>query len=63
MDKGINLEMWRHSSSMKQVVNIIIALKRMKHIKTKSSEFGEEEVLNIIMDSVIQGTTTKLSCS
>lgn len=54
MDEGIKLEMWRHSSSMKQVVNIIIALKRMKHIKTKSSEFGEEEVLNIIMDSVIQ---------
>lgn len=48
---------------MKQVVNIIIALKRMKHIKTKSSEFGEEEVLNIIMDSVIQGTTTKLTYS
>lgn len=48
---------------MKQVVNIIIALRRMKHIKPMSSEFGEEEVLNIIMDSVIQGTTTELSCS
>ncbi|KAK7120960.1 hypothetical protein R3I94_020821 [Phoxinus phoxinus] len=53
MDEGIKLE-WRHSSSMKHVVNIIIALERMKHIKTKSSEFGEEEVLNIIMDSVIE---------
>ncbi|XP_077099689.1 interleukin-1 beta [Siphateles boraxobius] len=54
MDEGIKLEMWRHSSSMKQVVNIIIALTRMKHIKTQSSEFGEEEVLNIIMENVIQ---------
>ncbi|CAM4728985.1 unnamed protein product [Leuciscus chuanchicus] len=54
VDEDFNLEMLRHSSSMKQVVNIIIALKRMKHIKTKSSEFGEEEVLNIIMDSVIE---------
>ncbi|ROL54057.1 Interleukin-1 beta [Anabarilius grahami] len=44
----------KHSSSMKQVVNIIVALKRMKHVKPKSSEFGEEEALNIIMENVIQ---------
>nr|WEM32073.1 interleukin-1 beta [Mylopharyngodon piceus] len=54
MHEGIKLEMSRHSSSMKQVVNIIIALKRMKNVKPKSSEFGEEEVLNIIMENVIQ---------
>ncbi|ROL54060.1 Retrotransposon-like protein 1 [Anabarilius grahami] len=53
----------KHSSSMKQVVNIIVALKRMKHVKPKSSEFGEEEVLDIIMENVIQGTTSKLFCS
>nr|AXY78937.1 interleukin-1 beta [Hemibarbus labeo] len=54
MREGIKLEMWKHSTSMKHVVNIIIALKRMKHVKPKSSEFGEEEMLNIIMDNVIQ---------
>nr|AFN02623.1 interleukin-1 beta [Ctenopharyngodon idella] len=54
MHEGIKLEMWRHSTSMKQVVNIIIALERVKNIKPKSSEFGEEEVLNIIMENVIQ---------
>lgn len=63
MHEDIKLVMSKHSSSMKQVVNIIIALKRMKHVKPMSSEFGEEEVLNIIMEKVIQGTTSKLLCS
>ncbi|XP_067288859.1 interleukin-1 beta-like [Pseudorasbora parva] len=54
MPEGIKLEMWRHSSRMKHVVNIIIALKRMENVKPKSSEFGKEEVLDFIMDRVIQ---------
>ncbi|KAK9968698.1 hypothetical protein ABG768_003010 [Culter alburnus] len=54
MHEGIKLVMSKHPSSMKQVVNIFIALKRMKHVKPKSSEFGEEEVLNIIMENVIR---------
>ncbi|ROL54059.1 Interleukin-1 beta [Anabarilius grahami] len=54
MHEVIKLVTPKHSSSMKQVVNIIVALKMMKHVKPKSSEFGEEEVLDIIMENVIQ---------
>ncbi|KAG1971362.1 interleukin-1 beta [Pimephales promelas] len=54
MDGSIRLEMSRHPSSMKQVVNIVIAVNRMKHVKTVSSEFGAEQVLDMIMDRVIQ---------
>jgi len=62
MDGSIRLEMSRHPPSMKPVVNIVIAVNRMKHVKTVSSEFGAEQVLDMIMDRVIQGTTTKLVC-
>lgn len=54
MHEGIRLEMWSSQPKMKQLVNVIIALKRMKHIKPKSTEFGQKEVLDILMENVIQ---------
>lgn len=52
MHKGVKVEMGTHPHSMKQVVNIIVALQRMKH--KQSTEFGDDELLNIIMENVIE---------
>ncbi|XP_051972173.1 interleukin-1 beta [Xyrauchen texanus] len=55
MHEGINVEMWTHpTNSLKQVVNLIVALKRMKHFKKQSSDFGDDELLSIFMDNVIE---------
>ncbi|NP_998009.2 interleukin-1 beta [Danio rerio] len=54
MHEGIRLEMWTSQHKMKQLVNVIIALNRMKHIKPQSTEFGEKEVLDMLMANVIQ---------
>ncbi|XP_051539870.1 interleukin-1 beta isoform X2 [Myxocyprinus asiaticus] len=55
MHEGIKVEMWTHPhNSMRQVVNLIVALKRMKRFKQQSSDFGDDELLSIFMDNVIE---------
>ncbi|TRY92064.1 hypothetical protein DNTS_017520 [Danionella cerebrum] len=51
--EGIRLEMWPQQLKMKQAVHVIVALHRMKHLKPRSSEFGEDELLDMLMEDVI----------
>uniref|UniRef100_A0A8C2BIV4 Interleukin-1 beta n=1 Tax=Cyprinus carpio TaxID=7962 RepID=A0A8C2BIV4_CYPCA len=56
----IKLELSSHPHSMRQVVNIIIAVERLKHIKNMSSgKFCDEELLGFILENVIEERLVK----
>lgn len=61
MPEGLNLEVSQHPLTMKSVVNLIIALDRLKGSGSSSSEsllsteFRDENLLNIMMDTVVEG--------
>lgn len=64
MHKDIKLELSPHPHSMRKVVNIVIAVEKLKHIKKMSSgKFCEDALLNIILENVIEGTVSKLLSS
>lgn len=48
----IDLEVSEHPHSMRQVVNLIIALNRMK---AQSTEFTEDELYNILFENLEEG--------
>ncbi len=57
MNTDIKLEVSPHPHSMRRVVNIIIAVERLKHIKEMSSDkFCEAALLNFFLENVIEGT-------
>ncbi len=57
MNTDIKLEVSPHPHSMRRVVNIIIAVERLKHIKEMSSgKFCEAALLNFFLENVIEGT-------
>ncbi len=57
MNTDIQLEVSPHPHSMRRVVNIIIAVERLKHIKEMSSaKFCEAALLNFFLENVIEGT-------
>lgn len=61
MPEGLNLEISHHPLTMKSVVNLIIALDRLKGSSSSSSEsllsteFRDENLLNIMMDTIVEG--------
>lgn len=59
MPEGLDLEISHHPLTMKSVVNLIIALDRLKGSSSSesllSTEFRDENLLNIMMDSVVEG--------
>ncbi|XP_052424008.1 interleukin-1 beta-like isoform X3 [Carassius gibelio] len=60
MHEDIKLEPSPHPHSMKKVVNIIIAVERLKHIKEMSSgKFCEDALLNFILENVIEERLVK----
>lgn len=64
MNEDIKLEVSPHPHSMKRVVNIIIAVERLKHIKVMSSDkMCEAALLNFFLENVIEGTVSKLLSS
>ncbi|KAL1266188.1 hypothetical protein QQF64_001863 [Cirrhinus molitorella] len=55
MLEDIQLKLSPHPHSLRQVVNIVIALERMKHFKQMSpSEFHEEALLSAFFENVIE---------
>ncbi|KAF4108548.1 interleukin-1 beta [Onychostoma macrolepis] len=55
MKKDIKVELSPHPHSMRQVVNIIIAVERLKNIKKMSSgKFCEDALLNFFLENVIE---------
>nr|AMR55431.1 interleukin-1 beta [Schizothorax prenanti] len=60
MNEDIKLEVSPHPHSMKRVVNIIIAVERLKHIKVMSSDkICEAALLNFFLENVIEERRVK----
>ncbi|KAI9545892.1 hypothetical protein NQZ68_032605 [Dissostichus eleginoides] len=52
---GLDFEITHHPLTMRKVVNLIIAMERMKDSEsTLSTEFRDENLLNFIMDSMVE---------
>ncbi|KAF3851419.1 hypothetical protein F7725_013191 [Dissostichus mawsoni] len=52
---GLDFEITHHPLTMRKVVNLIIAMERMKDSEsTLSTEFRDENLLNFIMDSIVE---------
>ncbi|XP_069034598.1 interleukin-1 beta-like [Embiotoca jacksoni] len=57
MPEGVDLEVSNHPLSMKRVVNLIIAMERLKSPTYESvlgTEFRDEILLNIMMESIVK---------
>lgn len=58
MPKGLNLEISHHSLTMRHVVNLIIAIERLKNGATESilcTDFTDENLLSIMLESIVEG--------
>lgn len=61
MPQGLDLEITHHPLTMKRVVNLIIATERMKGSQSEhllGTEFRDENLLNIMLDSIVEGNHT-----
>ncbi|XP_033974622.1 interleukin-1 beta-like [Trematomus bernacchii] len=55
VQSGLDFEITHHPLTMRKVVNLIIAMERMKGSEsTLSTEFRDENLLNFIMDSIVE---------
>lgn len=64
MPHGLDLEITHHPLTMKRVVNLIIATERMKGSQSEhlmGTEFRDENLLNIMLDSIVEEQTV-LEC-
>lgn len=58
MPKGLQLEISQHPMTMRQVVNLVIALERLKAGRSESvmsTEFRDENLLSIMLDTIVEG--------
>ncbi|XP_029295446.1 interleukin-1 beta [Cottoperca gobio] len=54
---GLDFEITHHPLTMRNVVNLIVAMERMKGSSSESvlsTEFRDEQLLNVIMDSIVE---------
>ena len=61
MPKGLDLEISHHPLTMKRVANLIIAMERIKATTSESvlsTEFRDENLLSILLDSIVEGNCT-----
>lgn len=61
MPKGLDLEISHHPLTMRRVVNLVIAMERLKASTSESvlsTEFRDENLLNIMLDSFVEGNHT-----
>ena len=59
--KGLDLEISHHPLTMKRVANLIIAVEKIKASTSESvlsTEFRDENLLNILLDSIVEGNCT-----
>lgn len=59
MPEGLDLEISHHPLTMKSVVNLIVAMEKLKSSSRSeslmSTEFRDENLLNIMMDTIMEG--------
>lgn len=61
MPNGFDLEIIHHPMTLKRVANIIVCLERLKNRSSESvlsTEFRDENLLNIIFESIVEGNDT-----
>lgn len=61
MPQGLDFEISHHPLTMRHVVNLIIAMERFKGSSSESvlsTEFRDEHLLDMMLDSVVEGNHT-----
>lgn len=58
MSKGLDMEIIHHPPKMRSVVNLIIAMERLK--AADMFEFRDEELLSFMRESIIEGKLKKI---
>ena len=61
MPQGLDLEISHHPLTMRRVVNLVVAMERLKASKSEfscSTEFRDEDLLNMIVESAMEGRQT-----
>lgn len=61
MPEGLDLEISHHPVTMKSIVNLIIAMERLKGGRSElllSTEFRDENLLSIMLESIVEGNRT-----
>ncbi|XP_030000503.1 interleukin-1 beta-like [Sphaeramia orbicularis] len=59
LPKGIDLEISQHPLKMRSVVNLVIAIERLKQSASESvldTDFKDENLLSIMLDSIVEET-------
>lgn len=59
--KGLSFEISHHPKKMKSVVNLVIALERLKARSLETAlgtEFRDENLLSIMLESIVEGDYT-----
>ena len=62
MPQGLDLEISQHPMTMRRVVNLIIAMERLKAGGSEavlSTGFRDESLLNIMLESIVEGNHTE----
>ncbi|KAM4615808.1 interleukin-1 beta-like [Polymixia lowei] len=56
MPQGLDLEISHHPLTMRRMVNLVIAMERLKGMSQSplSSEFRDEDLLNIMLESIVE---------
>lgn len=63
MPKGLDLEISNHPVTLKSVVNLIIAMERLKSSASESllsTDFSDENLINIMLDNIVEGNCCRL---
>lgn len=58
MPKGLDLEISHHPVTLKSVVNLIIAMERLKSNTSDSllsTDFSDDSLINIMLDNIVEG--------
>lgn len=62
MPEGLDLQISNHPVTLKSVVNLIIAMERLKSSTSESplsTDFSDENLINIMLDNIVEGNCTK----
>ena len=61
MPKGLDLEISNHPVTMRHVANLFIAMERLKAGTSESvlsTEFRDDNLLNMVLESIVEGNYT-----